>query len=341
MELSARKREILRLVVEEYVATGQPVGSKALVERAHLDVSPSTVRNELSELEAIGLLTHPHTSAGRVPTESGYRVYTDDLVGAIEGRPGPFPLDLTEMRIELEEALRRTTETLSEATHLLALVSAPSLEAAAVRHVDVVQLQPRVVIVVLITASGSVSKRLVEPEDPVDPGLVEWARAYLEETVVGRRASANVLRRAFEDPGLSMRERRFLEILRPAFAEVAAQATELYVGGAASLLGDARGAELEACQRLLEVLERRAAVLGLLQEALDPDRTVVRVGPELEGEELRGASYVGTTYGLPNRSLGAVGLLGPLRMDYDKAIRAVRAAAFELSRLVDDVYGPV
>ena len=341
MELSARKREILRRVVEEYVATGQPVGSKSIVERASLDVSSSTVRSELSELEAIGLLTHPHTSAGRVPTESGYRIYTEDLVGAIEGRPAPFPLELTAMRNELEEALRRTTETLSEATHLLALVSAPSLEAAAVRHVDVVQLQPRIVIVVVITASGSLSKRMVEFEDALDPGLVDWARSYLEETVVGRRASANVLRRAFEDPGLATRERYFLEVLRPAFAEVADQTTELYIGGAAGLLGEARGAELEACQRLLEVLERRAAVLGLLQEALDPDRTVVRVGPQLEGEELRGASYVGTTYGLPNRSLGAVGLLGPLRMDYDKAIRAVRAAAFELSRLVDDVYGPV
>jgi heat-inducible transcriptional repressor len=341
MELSARKREILRRVVEEYVATGQPVGSKSIVERTGLDVSSSTVRNELSELEAIGLLTHPHTSAGRVPTESGYRIYTEDLVGAIEGRPAPFPLDLTAMRNELEEALRRTTETLSEATHLLALVSAPSLEAAAVRHVDVVQLQPRIVIVVVITASGSLSKRMAEFEDALDPGLVDWARAYLEETVVGRRASASVLRRAFEDPALTTRERYFLEVIRPAFAEVADQTTELYIGGAAGLLGEARGAELEACQRLLEVLERRAAVLGLLQEALDPDTTVVRVGPELEGEELRGASYVGTTYGLPNRSLGTVGLLGPLRMDYDKAIRAVRAAAFELSRLVDDVYGPV
>ena len=341
MELSARKREILRRVVEEYVATGQPVGSKSIVERTGLDVSSSTVRNELSELEAIGLLTHPHTSAGRVPTESGYRIYTEDLVGAIEGRPAPFPLDLTAMRNELEEAMRRTTETLSEATHLLALVSAPSLEAAAVRHVDVVQLQPRIVIVVVITASGSLSKRTAEFEDALDPGLVDWARAYLEETVVGRRASASVLRRAFEDPALTTRERYFLEVIRPAFAEVADQTTELYIGGAAGLLGDVRGAELEACQRLLEVLERRAAVLGLLQEALDPDRTVVRVGPELEGEELRGASYVGTTYGLANRSLGTVGLLGPLRMDYDKAIRAVRAAAFELSRLVDDVYGPV
>ena len=127
--------------------------------------------------------------------------------------------------------------------------------------------------------------------------------------------------------------------MRPAFDELVAEATDLYVGGAAGLLGDVHGAELEACQRLLEVLERRAAVLSLLQDALDPKRPVIRVGPELEGEELHGAVYVGATYGLANRSLGAVGLLGPLRMDYEKAIRSVRAAAFELSRLVDDVYG--
>jgi heat-inducible transcriptional repressor len=339
MELTARKREILRRVVEEYVATGQPVGSKALVERPGLDVSSSTVRSELSELEALGLLMHPHTSAGRVPTENGYRVYTEELVVAIEGRPGPFSVDLRAMRTELEEALRQTTEALSEATHLLAVVSAPSLEAAAVRHVELLQLQPRVVIVVVITASGSVSKRVFELDEQVDPGLVEWAASYLDETVVGKRPSSAVLGRAFEDPALTPRERRFLETVRPAFAELVAEATDLYVGGAAGLLGDAHGAELEACQRLLEVLERRAAVLALLQDALDPKRPVVRVGPELEGEELHGAAYVGATYGLANRSLGAVGLLGPLRMDYEKAIRSVRAAAFELSRLVDDVYG--
>ena len=339
MELTSRKRAILRKVVEEYVATGQPVGSKSLVERSGLDVSSSTVRSELSELEAIGLLTHPHTSAGRVPTESGYRVYADELVGAIDGRPAPFSLDLTAMRHELEEALRQTTEALSDATHLLALVSAPSLEAAAVQHVEVLQLQPRVVIVVVITASGSVSKRVFEFDHAVDPGLVAWARAYFDETVVGKRAIPSVIRRAVEDPGLSIRERVFLETVRPAFADVVASSTDVYVGGAAGLLGDVRGPELEACQRLLEVLERRALVLGLLQDALDPDRTVIRVGPELEGEELHGASYVGTTYGLANRSLGVVGLLGPLRMDYEKAIRSVRAAAFELSRLVEEVYG--
>ena len=337
--LSARRREILRRVVEEHVATGQPVGSKLLVERAGMHVSSSTVRSELAELESLGLLTHPHTSAGRVPTESGYRVYAEELVGAIEGRPEPPAFDVSSVRSELEGALRSTTETLSQATRLLALVSAPALDAATVRHVDVLQLQPRAVIVVVITSTGGVTKRVLELDQPVDPGLVDWARTYLEEQVIGLRLGSATLRRRLEDPALPASERAFLGRLRTAFVDaVADEGPQLFVGGAAGLLGDARGAELEACQHLLDVLERRAAVLELLSDALDPRRTVVRVGPEVDGGQLHDVSYVGTTYGLARRSLGSVALLGPLRMDYDKAIRAVRAAAFELSRLAEDVY---
>jgi len=338
-ELSLRKREILRRVVEEYVSTGQPVGSRTLVERAGVGASPSTVRGELAELEALGLLMHPHTSAGRVPTERGYRFYADELVDTIEGKPGPFPVDLSAMRNELEVALQRTTDALSQATRLLALVTAPSLHAATVRHVEVLQLQPRVVLVVVITSSGGVTKRMLELDYPVDPGLVDWARAYLNETVAGLRLGATPLRRRFEDPELDARELQFLKALRPAFDDAADEGgSQLYVGGAAGLLGEARGDELEACQHLLELLERRAVVLELLSDALDPRRPVIRVGPEVEGAELRDVSYVGASYGLSHRSLGGVGLLGPLRMDYEGAIRAVRAAAFELSRLVEDVY---
>jgi heat-inducible transcriptional repressor len=338
-ELTARKREILRRVVEEYVATGQPVGSKALVERTGLDVSSSTVRSELAELEALGLLTHPHTSAGRLPTESGYRLYAEELVGSIEGRQGGLALDLAAMRTELEGALQTTTEVLSQATRLLALVSAPSLGAATIRHVEVLVLQPRVVMVVLITSAGGVTKRVLEVEKPVDAGVAGWAREYLNEEVAGLRLGTTALRRRLEDPGLSPRERSFLALVRPAFDAALAEAgQQLYVGGAASLLGEARADEVEACQRLLELLERRAAVLDLLSDALDPHRTVVRVGPFVEGDQLHDVSYVGASYGLANRSLGTVGLLGPLRMDYEKAIRSVRAAAFELSRLVEDVY---
>jgi heat-inducible transcriptional repressor len=342
MELSSRKREILRLVVEEYVASGQPVGSKSLVDGSGLGLSSSTVRSELAELESLGFLTHPHTSAGRVPTESGYDAYAQELVDTIEGRPGPFPLDLTAMRNELETALQQTTESLSQATRLLALVSAPAMDVAVVRHVEVLQLQPGVVLVVVITAAGGVTKRVVELDEPVDAGLVDWAREYLNEAVAGLRLGAALLRRRFEDPSLAPRERVFLEALRPAFSDVlAGSGAQLYVGGAAGLLGDVRGAELEACQHLLELLERRAAALKLLSDALDPRRTVVRVGPEVEGAELRDVAYVGSTYGLANRSLGSVALLGPVRMDYEKAIRAVRAAAFELSRLVEEVYEDV
>jgi heat-inducible transcriptional repressor len=339
MELSERKREILRLVVEEYVSTGQPVGSKGLVREGRLHVSSSTVRYELAELETLGLLTHPHTSAGRVPTESGYRLYADELLEQLEPRPARFPLDLTTMRSEVDAALQSTTEMLAQVTRLLALVSAPSLQTTSVRHVEVLLLQPSVVMVVVITSDGGVTKRLCPFEEPVDAGLAEWAREYLNESLTGVRLGTATVRRRFEDPGLSPRERAFLEALRPAFVEALAEGgTQLYVGGAASLLGDVRAEELESYQRLLEVLETRAAALELLGEVLGPRRPLVRVGPELDNAALHDAAFVGASYGLANRRLGAVGLLGPLRMDYDKAIRTVRAAAHELSRLVEAVY---
>src|SRR5689334_648904 len=156
-KLTDRQREILSRVVEEYVATGAPVGSRALVERAGFGVSPSTVRNELAELERLGLLTHPHTSAGRVPTEIGYRLYVDHLLTAPEPREAVFTLDLSLARAEVEEALSATTEMLSQVTRLLAVVSAPAHEVATVRHVEVLLLQPNVVMVVVITSAGGVS----------------------------------------------------------------------------------------------------------------------------------------------------------------------------------------
>jgi heat-inducible transcriptional repressor len=339
MQLSERKREILRRVVEKYVATGQPVGSRALVERAGLGFSPSTVRAELAELEALGFLTHPHTSAGRVPTESGYRLYAEELVDTLEGRPVALGVDFRSMRNELEDALRSTTESLSRATRLLALVSAPTLETASVRHVEVLALQPTTVMVVVITSTGGVTKRMFTLEEPIDPGLVSWAHAYLNDQLVGERLGSSSLRRRLDATGLSPVERRFVELVRQALLDLRTDdRTEVFVGGAAGLLEEARTEELEATMRLLELLERRAAVLELVSEALEPRRPVVHVGPEVAGGQVHDVSLVGATYGIRSTPLGAVGLVGPLRMDYEKAIRTVRAAAFELSRFVEDVY---
>jgi heat-inducible transcriptional repressor len=338
MQLSERQAAVLRHVVEEFVGTGQPVGSKTLVDRSDLDVSPSTVRAELAELENLGLLTHPHTSAGRVPTERGYRYYADELLGRLEPHPAAFPLDLTAGNNEVESALQATTEMLSQVTRLLALVSAPPLEATHVRHVEVLLLQPQLVMVVVITSAGGVSKRLFHFDAPVDAGLAQWASDYLNEAVAGLQLGTGLLQRRFEDTGLSPAERDFLAALRPAFIELVSAEQRLYVGGAADLLGDVRAEELDAYRSMFELVERRADLIDVLGRPSASQRPFVRLGHELAHPGLVEIALVGACYGLVHRALGAVSLVGPVRMDYEKALGAVRSAALELSRFVESIY---
>jgi heat-inducible transcriptional repressor len=229
------------------------------------------------------------------------------------------------------------TEMLSQLTSLLALVSAPPLEAATVRHVEVLLLQPQVVMAVVIGSTGGVTKRVAVFDEPVDPGLANWAAQYLNEQLTGLALGSHKLRGRFDNPDLSVRERAFLEALRPAFGD-SDQEQRLYVGGAATLLAEAQRDGLEGYRQLLEVLEQRAALLEVLRVALDPRRPFVRVGHELDHPALREVSLVGASYGVANRPLGAVSLIGPLRMDYGNAIRSVRAAASELSRFVAELY---
>ncbi len=336
-ELSERQREILSRLVEEYVATSAPVGSKLLVERAGFEVSTSTVRAELAELERLGLLTHPHTSAGRVPTEAGYRLYVDVLLAREERPPAEFALELGSARSEVEEALQATTEMLAQVTRLLALVSAPPLQAATVRHVDCLQLQPNVVVVVVITSTGEVAKQRYAFPGPLDPGLVTWAGDYLRERLIGLRLRSRLLARAFDEPSLSPAERAFLAVVRGAFDDLEDE-RELYVGGAAGLLDDLRAEEIGAYRSLIDALEKRAALLGVLAQSYGHRRPFVRVGDELEESGLHKLALVGASYGYGNQPLGTVSLLGPLRMDYEKALRTVRSAAYELSRFVEEVY---
>jgi len=338
LPLSERQRDILRLVVEDYVSTGQPVGSKSLVERAGLGVSPSTVRNELAELERLGLLMHPHTSAGRVPTEPGYRIYVDELLRRPESRPDEFELGLPAARAEVEEALQATTEMLSQVTRLLAVVSAPPMQAATVRHVQVLLLQPDVVLVVVIASTGSVTDLRFAFQEPLDPGLVTWAGEYLGERLVGSRIGSRAVKLAFDEPALRPIERGFLQSIRTAFEQAADENRQLFVGGTAGLLDEMRAEEIGAYRSLLEALEKRAALLDVLAQRLDPRRPFARVGEDLEQPAFRELALVGATYGVAHRTLGAVSLIGPIRMDYEKALRSVRAAAHELSRFVEDVY---
>ncbi len=333
--LTPRQELILRKVVEEHLDGGLPVGSKALATDAELDWGPSTIRNELAMLEEHGLLAHPHTSAGRIPTDAGYRYYVDRLPATRAEQP----LALTLARREVDEAMRVTTETLSQVTNLLALVSAPPIETATIRHVEVLLLQPQVLMVVVITSTGGVTKRMLTFDRAIDPGLAGWGASYLNEQLVGLGLGARLLHQRLADPQLGPRERGFLAAVAPAFTELTATADEvLYVDGAARLVSSYRFEDHEQLNDVMEMLERRVSLLGVLRSALDQRDVYVRIGSENEAPALRSFALVAAGYGLPARNLGTVSVIGPLRMDYARAIASVRAAASELSRFVEDVY---
>jgi heat-inducible transcriptional repressor len=335
--LTPRQELLLGKVIEEFNATGQPVGSKALASDPEVTAGPSTVRHELSALEELGLLAHPHTSAGRVPTDAGYRYFVDRLLPAKQESTGELQLSL--VRREVDEAMRVTTETLSQVTNLLAIVSAPPIATTTIRHVEVLPLQPQVLMVVVITSTGGVSKRVFTFTRAVDPGLADWAASYLNEQLVGMGVGARMIHNRLNDPGLHPTERAFIRELAPAFTELAETAENtLYVDGAARLLSEHRFQDVSQLNSLLEALERRVSLLGVLTRALDERDIYVRIGGENEMPALQSLSLVAGNYGLPQRNLGTVSVIGPTRMDYARAIMTVREAALQLSRFVEDIY---
>jgi heat-inducible transcriptional repressor len=341
VEISSRQSFILRKLVETHVERDQPVGSKWIAELEDVPWGPSTVRAELARLEEAGLLEHPHTSAGRVPTDSGYRFYVDELLSAGQGRL-PVPrqrVELSAMRREVDEAMQATTEQLSQVTNLLALVTAPPIETATVHRVEVLLLQPQVAMVVVITSTGGVTKKVISYDTPVDQGLVAWAASYLNEALGGMDVGSRMLLAKLTDPDLSAAERDFLGTLTPAFTELEQTAgSNLFMEGAARLLSEHRFQELSQIAGLMEVLEHRRALLGVLRASLTEPSVYLRIGHENPTPELQSLSIVAANYGLARRNLGAVSVIGPVRMDYPGAIGAVREAARELSRFVAEVY---
>lgn len=339
MQISVRQSLLLRKVVEGHQQLEAPVGSKWLAGQSDVPWGPSTVRSELARLEEIGLLVHPHTSAGRIPTDSGYRFYVDELLQHGDLPAVAQPLKLSDMRREVDEAMRATTEQLSQVTDLLALVSAPAIDTATIHRIEVLQLQPQVAMVVVITSTGGVTKRVLSYDSPLDPGLIAWAGSYLNEVLGGMGVGARMLQAKLVAAGLDDSEKAFLRTLAPAFTDLEDTAQDnLFVEGAARLFSEQRFQELPQISELMDTLERRVALLALLRESLAEPSVYLRIGQENSAPELHSLSMVAANYGVARRNLGAVSVLGPVSMDYPQAIIAVRQAAAELSRFVAEVY---
>ena len=338
MALTSRQRTILNAVTKRHIQTGAPVASKDISLMTGLRVSSSTVRSELAELEEKGYLTHPHTSAGRVPTDLGYRELVDHLMAVAPMRLGSVAAAGQEVLTgEVETALRQATEAMSRATNLLAIALAPRMSGARLCHVELLALHPNQLMYVFIVSTGSVMKGALEFSQPIDPGLVEWARTYLNETLDDRTLTARLVRRALDDPELSTGEAAFLHTLTPALDKLLDEHDQ-FIGGASRLLSERRLEDVRSLGDLYSLLEERFMLLRVLKTALGSGGVLVRIGAEHEALPLKPFSVVAASYGLPQRRLGTVSLVGPTRMDYEKAISTVRDTAQLLSSLVGDRY---
>jgi heat-inducible transcriptional repressor len=340
VDLDERKRAVLRAVITEYVATGQPVGSAHVVAAAGLEVSAATVRSDMGALEELGLIAQPHTSAGRVPTDRGYRWLVDDLRNApeLDARQREVIEELLGSARDVEDLLARTTTVLSQLTRLVSLVISPAIETSRLRLVELVGLGPLSALLLLVSDTGRVEKHSVELPVGGDERDLDRVRTMLAERLVGRR---------FADvgPTLRMLADEVPSDLRPVVRAVADAAVDVredrvhqvFVGGQASLAGDL-SLQRDELSRLLQLLEERDTLARLLEEAAQgPEQgsPAVRIGEEHPIADLRATSLVAQRYRLV--SSGSIGVLGPTRMDYASALSAVRAVSDQLQRTLDDL----
>ncbi len=333
-----RRLEVLRAIVEDFVSTQEPVGSKSLADRHQLGVSPATLRSDMAALEDEGYLTQPHTSAGRVPTAKGYRYFVD-RIATIKPLSAPERRAIAsflEGAVDLDDVVRRSVRLLAQLTRHVAVVQYPSLQRSSVRHVELVALARTRVLLVFITDTGRVEQRVVETHEPLTDAQVGDLRAKLNAAISGR-ALIEVPTLLADLPDTVTDE------LRPVVTAVVTAAMEALVenpgerivlGGTANL---ARASALDfpgTLRPVLEALEEQVVLMTLLGEAHDPATVTVRIGEENVLEQLRATSVVSIGYGQGGAALASMGVLGPTRMDYPQTITAVSAVARYVGRLL-------
>src|SRR3954470_5097658 len=333
-----RRLAVLRAIVEDYVSTQEPVGSKALVERHGLGVSPATVRNDMAALEEEGLITQPHTSAGRIPTDKGYRLFVDRLttikpMSAAERRAIALILDEA---VDLDDVVQRSVRLLAQLTHQVALVQYPTLSRATVRHVELVALARTRLLVVLILSSGQVEQRLVELGREIDDEGLAELRARLASPAIGRIIvdASNELAALVAPPEDGGVQDAVVDVLVEAMSGHRSS-ERVAVGGAANLARFGDSFEISV-RPLLEALEEHVVLLKLLGEAQTGGLVTVRIGHEGPYQEFATTSVVSTGYGPGDEAAGNLGVVGPTRMDYPGTMAAVRAVARYVSRILDE-----
>ena len=326
--LSDRRHKVLQALIEEYIANAQPVGSRTLVDRYHLGVSPATVRNELSVLEDEGYVTSPHTSSGRIPTDAGYRAFVDDLLEQEYGDEAEDDMfdEVREAATKVDDLMEQTSAVLARLTDCLSVVAAPSFLSSSVKQVSLVSFSDYRMLMVVVTENGQVLNRAVESAEPVSSNDLASLQNSLNSIIAGHSLSEirnnGAIQGVYESLSSPLAH-VVLEELITCLDE--ADALRPHALGLSSLLSKPEFKQTAAALPVLKVLEDDTVLMHLFDEVADDDTLNVRIGSENGSSQLSGVSVVATQYGPPHAQ-GIVAVIGPTRMDYSKVIRAVRAA---------------
>lgn len=339
-QLSAREREILRVLIDHYITTAEPVGSRVLAGRYRLGLSPATIRNTMQDLEEMGLIRQPHTSAGRVPTDDGYRTYIDNLI-----EPSPVPDELARrLRDEIVAASKRAVDDILEQTaHVLAKVStqigvtlAPSMERGIISHIELVPVAERRLLVVLGVQTGLVRTLLLEVSTEVDRKAVEATQQALNERLSGQPLGSLrtlVAQRLRQDERVDARLiKMFIEAADELLERPAAES--LHVNGTANLFDKPEFADHEALGGVLRVIEQRTPIVEVLRQRGMGEGIVISIGSEVKLQGAEGCALVSATY-TAGRVHGTIGIMGPTRMEYAKLVSIVDYVAKVLSEEID------
>jgi heat-inducible transcriptional repressor len=337
--LGDRGAQILRALVSHYVTSGEPVGSKTLVDRYRLGVSAATVRNELAALEDAGLIYQPHTSAGRIPTDAGYRVFVDKFAGG-----GKLPDKearqvrsfFIEPRWELEDALRQTASLLSTLTHHAAVVFAPALDRSTVRHIELVLLPSDRAMVVIVTDTGRVENHVIRIPKEMDEEQLANAAHMLNRAFVELPLEELPGKMAEELPRLPLELREVVGTLAGTLAKELSDedAERVFLEGTSNMVDEQKFADLGTVRQVIEALEHRRLLLEVLADAFSIETVSIRIGAENPVEEMQSCAVITAPYSLEGITVGSLGVVGPTRMDYRRTIAAVHEVASSLGRML-------
>jgi heat-inducible transcriptional repressor len=340
VELSARSRQILEAIVEDYIATAEPVGSSAVARRHAMSLSSATVRNVMANLEEQGLLTSPHTSAGRIPTEKAYRFYVDSLVALRQvsrEEKREIVRHCRQAGAGLSGILKETSRTLSQLSNYMGIVVAPSFTADVFRHIEFIRLGHRKILAILVSSKGAVQNRLIETDfDPLPEDLVRMGN-YLNELMQGLTITQARERILAEMTGEKARyDELMTRALQISEQAVTMESDEIFVEGQARILDQPEFSDAGRMKEIYRAFEQKGQLVQLLARCMNADGVQIYIGSETTLSQTSGISLITSRFVTSSNTVGMLGVIGPTRMGYSSVIPIVDYTARMVSRLLSE-----